>query len=51
MIVWLHWGDGGITAVYAPRDGCAQPTDAATKVYAELELHRLLVAREKLRTQ
>lgn len=51
MIVWLHWGDGAITAVYAPRDGCAQPTDASTQVYSELELHRLLVAREKLRTK
>lgn len=50
LIVWLHYGDEQITAVYAPRDRCSFPTDEAAAAYAGLELHRLLVAREKTRT-
>jgi hypothetical protein len=48
LIVWVHHGDEQITPVYAPRDECAFPTPAATAEYDGLELHRLLVAREKL---
>ncbi|MCU1417877.1 MAG: hypothetical protein JWP32_2051 [Schumannella sp.] len=50
LIVWLHYGDERITPVYAPQDGCGFPTAEATAVYDGLELHRLLVAREKTRT-
>lgn len=46
LIVWLHVGDD-ITPVSAPRDGCGFPTAAATDAYEALDLHRLLVAREK----
>jgi hypothetical protein len=48
LIVWLHWGDERITPVYAPMDECGFPTDDAAAVYQGVELHRLLVAREKL---
>lgn len=51
LIIWLHYGDGRITPVFGPDDGCGHPTDASRAVYRELELHRLLVAREKLRTK
>ena len=50
LIVWLHYGDEQITPVYAPQDGCGFPTAEAAAVYDGLELHRLLVAREKTRT-
>jgi hypothetical protein len=50
MIVWLHHGDERITPVYAPKDECGNPQPDAETVYDDLELHRLLVAREKLRT-
>jgi hypothetical protein len=46
LIVWLHAGER-ITPVYAPRDGCGFPTEAADSAYHSVELHRLLVAREK----
>jgi hypothetical protein len=46
LIVWLHVGDD-ITPVYAPRDGCGFPTAAAAEAYHGVDLHRLLVAREK----
>jgi len=48
LIVWLHHGDEQITPVYAPWDECGKPTPEATAVYEGLELHRILVAREKL---
>jgi hypothetical protein len=48
LIVWLHYGDERITPVYAPQDECGFPTAQAAAVYQGLELHRLLVAREKL---
>ncbi|MBX3193493.1 MAG: hypothetical protein KF727_00135 [Microbacteriaceae bacterium] len=48
LIVWLHHADQRITPVYAPRDECGKPTPEATAVYEGLDLHRLLVAREKL---
>jgi hypothetical protein len=47
LIVWLHWGDERITPVYAPRDECGFPSPEAAAVYDGLELHRVLVAREK----
>ena len=47
LIIWLHYGDEQITPVYAPQDECFFPQAAAAKVYAGLELHRVLVAREK----
>ena len=47
LIVWLHYGDEQITPVYAPQDECFFPQAAAAKVYTGLELHRVLVAREK----
>ncbi len=46
LIIWIHVGSQ-ITPVYAPRDGCGFPTVAATDAYHAVELHRLLVAREK----
>ena len=46
--MWLH-ADDEITAVYAPRDGCGAPSEAADTAYHEVELQRLLVAREKER--
>jgi hypothetical protein len=46
LIVWLHVGEQ-ITPVYAPRDACGFPTEAAETAYHSVELHRLLVAREK----
>ena len=49
LIVWLHVGDD-ITPVYAPRDECGAPSVAADAAYRAVELHRLLVAREKERT-
>jgi hypothetical protein len=48
LIVWLHAGDQ-ITPVYAPRDGCGFPSEAAHATYDSVELQRLLVAREKER--
>jgi len=51
LIVWLHTGDGWITPVHAPRDECGFPTPAASAVYESLDLHRVLVAREKLRSE
>jgi hypothetical protein len=48
LIVWLHHADERITPVYAPRDGCGFPSDAAEAVYRGLDLHRVLVAREKM---
>jgi hypothetical protein len=48
MIVWIHYGDQQITPVYAPKDECSNPQAGAAAVYDGLELHRLLVAREKL---
>jgi hypothetical protein len=50
LIIWLHYGDEQITPVYAPRDECGEPADEAADVYRDLELHRVLVAREKTRT-
>ncbi|MEO8261227.1 MAG: hypothetical protein ABI566_01545 [Pseudolysinimonas sp.] len=50
LIVWLPYGDERITPVYAPRDVCGFPSDSAAAAYDGLELHRLLVAREKLKT-
>ena len=50
LIVWLHYGDEQITPVYAPMDECGFPADDAAAVYDGLDLHRLLVAREKLTT-
>jgi hypothetical protein len=50
LIVWLHYGDEQITPVYAPMDGCGFPAAEAAAVYDGLDLHRLLVAREKTRT-
>jgi hypothetical protein len=47
LIVWLHYGDERITPVYAPRDGCGFPTAEAAAAYDGLDLHRVLVAREK----
>lgn len=46
LVIWLHAG-AEITPVYAPRDGCGFPTDASYTAYQAVELHRLLVAREK----
>jgi hypothetical protein len=46
LIVWVHVGEQ-ITAVRAPRDGCPAPSTAADAAYHSVELHRLLVAREK----
>lgn len=46
LIVWLHRGDE-ITPVRAPVDGCGAPLPAAADAYATVELHRVLVAREK----
>jgi hypothetical protein len=48
LIIWIHYGDEQITPVYAPKDECANPQAAAAAVYHGLDLHRLLVAREKL---
>jgi hypothetical protein len=48
LIVWIHYADERITPVYAPTDECGFPDPAAAAVYDGLELHRLLVAREKL---
>lgn len=48
LIVWIHHADERITPVYAPTDECGFPTAEATAVYEGLDLHRLLVAREKL---
>ena len=42
------YGDEQITPVYAPKDECSNPQTTATAVYDGLDLHRLLVAREKL---
>lgn len=50
LIIWIHDGDGAITPVHAPRDGCGFPQADAAGVYQDVELHRVLVAREKLRT-
>ena len=47
LISWLHHGED-ITPVYLPRDECGAPSDEAQAVYASLDLHRILVAREKL---
>jgi hypothetical protein len=47
LIIWLHYGDEQITPVYAPQDECSFPQASAAKVYAALDLHRVLVAREK----
>jgi hypothetical protein len=49
LIVWLHYGDEQITPVYAPQDECGFPSADASAAYAGLELHRILVAREKTR--
>jgi len=49
LIVWIHYGDEQITPVYAPRDRCNQPQADAAEAYENLDLHRLLVAREKLK--
>jgi hypothetical protein len=49
LIVWLHVGEQ-ITPVYAPRDGCGFPSEAAGAAYQAVGLERLLVAREKERT-
>ncbi len=46
LIVWLHAG-GRITPVHAPRDACGAPSQAAAAAYHAVQLHRLLVAREK----
>jgi hypothetical protein len=48
LIVWLHVG-GDITPVYAPRNECGAPSEAADAAYHAVELRRLLVAREKER--
>ena len=48
LIVWLHVGEQ-ITPVYAPRDGCGCPSEAAEAAYHAVQLQRLLVAREKER--
>jgi hypothetical protein len=48
LIVWLHAGDE-IAPVFAPRDECGAPSEAAAAAYHEVELQRLLVAREKER--
>jgi hypothetical protein len=48
LIVWLHVG-ADITPVYAPRDECGAPSEAADAAYHAVELRRLLVAREKER--
>lgn len=50
LIVWVHHGDERITPVHAPRDECGFPQPVAATVYHDLELHRVLVAREKLRS-
>jgi hypothetical protein len=50
LIIWIHHGDEQITPVYAPKDECGFPQVDAAGTYEGLELHRLLVAREKLRT-
>lgn len=50
LIVWIHYGDEQITPVYAPKGDCGLPQPDAAAVYAALDLHRLLVAREKLRS-
>jgi hypothetical protein len=47
LIVWIHYGDEQITPVYAPMDECGFPQPDAAAAYESLELHRLLVAREK----
>jgi hypothetical protein len=49
LIIWLHVGEQ-ITPVYAPRDECGFPTEAADAAYHAVGLQRLLVAREKERT-
>lgn len=49
LIVWIHYGDEQITPVYAPRDDCGAPQADAAAMYESLDLHRLLVAREKLK--
>ena len=46
QIIWIHVGSQ-ITPVFAPRDGCGFPSATATDAYHAVELHRLLVAREK----
>ena len=46
LIIWLHVGER-ITPVYAPRDECGFPTEAADRAYHAVGLERLLVAREK----
>lgn len=46
LIVWIHAGEK-ITPVYAPRDVCGFSSDVAADAYHAVELHRLLVAREK----
>jgi hypothetical protein len=48
LIIWIHYGDEQITPVYAPKDECSNPQAAAAAEYEGLDLHRLLVAREKL---
>lgn len=48
LIIWIHYADERITPVYAPTDECGFPTPEAAAAYDGLELHRLLVAREKL---
>lgn len=48
LIIWIHYGDEQRTAVYAPMDECHHPQEAAAATYHALDLHRLLVAREKL---
>lgn len=48
LIVWLHYADERITPVYAPQDECGFPSDDAVAAYQTLELHRVLVAREKM---
>lgn len=50
LIIWLHHGDERITPVYAPQDECGFPSVAAAAVYNALDLRRVLVAREKMRT-
>jgi len=49
LVVWLHHGDERITPVYAPQDPCGFPTAEAVATYSGLELHRVLVAREKMK--
>jgi hypothetical protein len=48
-IIWLHHG-GTITPVYAPFDECHHTMTSAREAYDSVELHRVLVAREKLRS-